>query len=162
MNVKQDIAYFLSFCIEQYKVAKGLTGNKAMTLLAEYSVLEYLEEHYEALHTQSRQWIVEDIDEFIKERDKDCETLSVKNNFEIHSLAKSAVTQQNLHLLLPSKLSRMSVMLADDEDVSVIDAMIRLYSSTLYTRLENESTKTWNLSPVALYQEFQEVEKNGK
>lgn len=138
-----------------------MTGNKAMNLLAECSVLEYLEEHYEALHTQSRQWIVEDIDEFIKERDKDCETLSVKNNFEIHSLAKSAVTQQNLHLLLPSKLSRMAVMLADDENVSIIDAMIRLYSSKIYVRLEEESTKAWNLSPVALYEEFQEVTKNG-
>lgn len=162
MSDKQEIAYFLSFCIEQYKVANGLTGNKAMTLLAEYSVLEYLSEHYEALHTQSRQWLVEDIDDFIKERDKECEILSVNNDFEIHSLAKSAVTQQNLHLLLPSKLSRMAVMLADDEDVSIIDAMIRLYSSKVYTRLEDESTKAWNLSPVALYEEFQEVAKNGK
>lgn len=55
INEKQDIAYFLSFCIEQYKVAKGLTGNESMTLLASYSVLDYLEEHNEALHTQSRQ-----------------------------------------------------------------------------------------------------------
>ena len=55
INEKQDIAYFLLFCIEQYKVAKGLTGNESMTLLASYSVLDYLEEHNEALHTQSRQ-----------------------------------------------------------------------------------------------------------
>lgn len=37
VNEKQDIAYFLSFCIEQYKVAKGLTGNESMTLLASYA-----------------------------------------------------------------------------------------------------------------------------
>lgn len=70
MNSKrtQDIAYFVSFCIEQYKNAKGLTGAEAMHQLDQYGVLDYLSEHYEILHTQSRQWILEDIDEFIKLR----------------------------------------------------------------------------------------------
>lgn len=67
-NTNQDIAYFISFCIEQYKMAKGITGAEAMTLLSEYGVLEYLAEHWEILHTQSRQWIIEDIDEFIRTR----------------------------------------------------------------------------------------------
>jgi len=65
---KQDIAYFLSFCIEQYKNAKHLTGTEAMRQLDAYHVLDYLAEHYEILHTQSRQWILEDIDEFIRLR----------------------------------------------------------------------------------------------
>lgn len=30
----QDIAYFISFCIEQYKNAKGLTGEQAMKTMA--------------------------------------------------------------------------------------------------------------------------------
>lgn len=59
------------------------------------SVLDSLAEHHEALHTQSRQWLVEEIDDFIKERDKDCEVLSVTNNFDVagQSLAKMEVTQ---------------------------------------------------------------------
>ena len=57
----QDIAYFISFCIEQYKNAKGLTGEQAMRTLDEYGVLEYLEEHFDVLHTQSHQWIMEEI-----------------------------------------------------------------------------------------------------
>ena len=65
---KQDIAYFISFCIEQYKNEKHLTGGEAMRQLDEYKVLDYLGEHYEVLHTQSRQWLLEDIDEFIKLR----------------------------------------------------------------------------------------------
>jgi len=65
---KQDIAYFVSFCIEQYKNAKHLTGAEALQLLNKYKVLDYLSEHYEILHTQSRQWILEDIEEFIKLR----------------------------------------------------------------------------------------------
>lgn len=65
---EQDIAYFLSFCIEQYKNEKRMTGTEAMNFLNRYGVLEYLAEHFEILHTQSRQWILADIDEFIKIR----------------------------------------------------------------------------------------------
>jgi len=65
---KQDIAYFISFCIEQYKNEHHLSGAEAMRLFADYGVLDYLSEHYEVLHTQSRQWLMEDIEEFIKLR----------------------------------------------------------------------------------------------
>ena len=61
------------------------------------------------------------------------------------------ITQQNVHLLLPSKMANM---LAEDNDISIVDAIRMLYSSELYARLENESTKTWHLGPVALYQDF--------
>ena len=64
----QDIAYFLSFCIEQYKNAKGIDGTDAMEIFLKYGVLDYLNEHFEILHTQNRQWILEDIDEFIELR----------------------------------------------------------------------------------------------
>ena len=67
-KLKQDITYFISFCVEQYKNEKGISGCEAMALLSEYGVLEYLAEHWEILHTQSRQWIIEDIDEFIRVR----------------------------------------------------------------------------------------------
>ncbi len=77
---KQDIAYFVSFCIEQYKNAKGLTGAEAMRQLDRYGTLDYLAEHYETLHTQSYQWILEDIDEFISIRkEKMYETISRKH-----------------------------------------------------------------------------------
>lgn len=64
----QDIAYFLSFCIEQYKNEKHLSGKEAMRELDQYGVLEYLQQHFDVIHTQSRQWIMEDIDEFINIR----------------------------------------------------------------------------------------------
>ena len=66
MNKKNlDIGYFLSFCIEQYKEAKHLSGSEVARIFSRYGVLEYLEEHFEPLHSQSCQWILEDIDEFI-------------------------------------------------------------------------------------------------
>lgn len=141
-KVKQDIAYFISFCIEQYKDAKGISGTEAMELLSKYGVLEYLAEHWEILHTQGRQWIIEDIEEFIK----------VSKGGDAMNLT---ITQQNVHLLLPSKLSWMATMLAEDKSVSIVEAMKILYSSETYARLEDESTKAWHLGPVALYEDFQ-------
>ena len=63
-----DISLFLAFCIEQYKQRHNLTGEQAMQTLDKYGVLDYLEECYEPLHTQSAQWILEDIDEFIEKK----------------------------------------------------------------------------------------------
>ncbi len=72
MNKKtQDIAYFISFCIEQYKNAKGISGTQAMQTLDAYGVLQYLENNFEVLHTESPQWLLEEIDEFINVRRKE-------------------------------------------------------------------------------------------
>lgn len=68
---QQDIAYFLSFCTEQYKNEKHLSGSDAMDVMSKYGVLDYLAKHYEMLHTQGRQWLMEDIDEFIALRKKE-------------------------------------------------------------------------------------------
>lgn len=65
------------------------------------------------------------------------------------------ITQQNVHLLLPSKLSWMANMLAEDNGISIVEAMKLLYSSDVYKRLEKEATKAWHLGPVALYEEYQ-------
>lgn len=65
------------------------------------------------------------------------------------------INQQNLYLLLPSKISWMTNMLAEDKGISIVEAIKILYSSELYARLEKESTKAWHLGPVALYQDFQ-------
>ena len=125
--------------------------------MAEYGVLEYLAEHWEILHTQGRQWIIEDIDEFIKARDKYYQIVSKKDDraFPRHSLGNLEITQENVHLLIPSKLSWMANMLAEDKGISIVEAMKMLYSSEVYARLEKESTKAWHLGPVALYEEFQ-------
>lgn len=64
------------------------------------------------------------------------------------------ITQKNVHLLLPSKMSWMAGMLAEDRGISIVEAMKILYSSDVYARLEKEATKAWHLGPVALYEEF--------
>lgn len=65
------------------------------------------------------------------------------------------ITQDNLYLLLPSKVSRVAEMLSDEDGISIIDAIKQIYTSDTYKRLEQEATKEWHLGPVAIYQELQ-------
>ena len=64
------------------------------------------------------------------------------------------ITQGNLYLLLPSKVAWMAELLSEDENVSIVEAIKMIYSSDMYKRLEEESTKMWHLRPAALYQEL--------
>ncbi len=63
-----DKSYFVAFCIEQYKAAKKMNGSKVAELFFSNGVSEYLSEHFDVLHTQSRQWLIEEIDEFLNKR----------------------------------------------------------------------------------------------
>ena len=64
----KDIALFVAFCIEEYGVAKGMTGEQVLDLFSKYGLVDYLSKFYDVLHTQGRQWLIEEIDEFIKIR----------------------------------------------------------------------------------------------
>ena len=64
------------------------------------------------------------------------------------------ITQDNLYLLLPSKVSWLAAMLTEDTGASVVEAVRSIYSSNLYRRLEVEETKLWHEGPVALYAEM--------
>lgn len=64
----KDIALFVTFCIEEYGAAKGMTGEQVLGLFTQYGVTDYLSKCYEPLHTQGRQWLMAEIDEFIEIR----------------------------------------------------------------------------------------------
>lgn len=68
---EQDKSYFVAFCIEQYKVAKGMSGTDVAQLFFEKGVASYLADNFEVLHTQSRQWLIEEIDEILERRAKE-------------------------------------------------------------------------------------------
>lgn len=62
------------------------------------------------------------------------------------------ITQDNLYLLLPSKISWLVMLMVEDKGVSITEAIETLYKSDLYKQLEKEETKLWHLGPVALYE----------
>ena len=67
---KKDVALFVAFCIEEYGAAKKMSGEQVHDLFSKYGLVDYLSEFYEVLHTQGRQWLIEEIDEFIEIRKK--------------------------------------------------------------------------------------------
>ena len=69
--MERDIAYFVSWCIEEYKSVAGLGGTATMELLDRYGILQYLADNFEVLHTQSRQWLMEEITEKIEQHKKE-------------------------------------------------------------------------------------------
>ena len=70
LEYQNEQAYFLSFCIEQYKHLKNMNGADVKKLFDEQGVSDYLIQNYEVLHTQGKEWLLDDIDTFIKNREK--------------------------------------------------------------------------------------------
>lgn len=64
----KDIALFVAFCIEEYGASKEMTGEQVLDLFSRFGVIDYLSECFEPLHTQGREWLIEEIDEFIEMR----------------------------------------------------------------------------------------------
>lgn len=66
MNKKEkDIALFIAFCIEEYAAYKRMSGEEVLDMFTKYVVTDYLNKCFEPLHTQGRQWLIDEIDEFI-------------------------------------------------------------------------------------------------
>lgn len=64
------------------------------------------------------------------------------------------INQNNLHLLLPGKISWLVEYLHDDYGIPLQECLKRIYHSNVYKKLATENTKYWHLSPVDLYEEL--------
>ena len=56
---------FVSFCIEQYKKVANMGGCEVEQMFSQQGVIKFLINHYEVLHTQSAQFIQEEIGEYL-------------------------------------------------------------------------------------------------
>lgn len=61
------------------------------------------------------------------------------------------ITQDNLYLLLPGKMTALAQFYAEDHECSMLDALSKVYSSPLYKNLATESTKLWHIGATDLY-----------
>ena len=61
-------AEFISACIESYKVRHAASGADVANLFEARGVLDYLADGYDVLHTQSLDYVVDDIEIFIAKR----------------------------------------------------------------------------------------------
>lgn len=63
-----DKTRFAVYCVEEFKAAENLPGKAVIELFNCHGVLEYVREFYDALHTTGRQYIVNDIRDFVTSR----------------------------------------------------------------------------------------------
>ncbi len=64
------ILLFFSFCLERYKNFANISPAETLFIFRKYRVFNYLRDVFTALHTQSENYIVTEIDEFIKAQQK--------------------------------------------------------------------------------------------
>ena len=57
---------FLIFCLELYRHAKSMSGADVFDLFSKSGARDYVLKHFESLHTTGNQYILDDIDEFIR------------------------------------------------------------------------------------------------
>lgn len=61
------------------------------------------------------------------------------------------INQSNLSLLIPGKIASIAQFYAEDHQCSMLEAIRHIYSTSLYEKLSDESTKLWHLGAVTLY-----------
>lgn len=60
--------YFKIFCLESYKNAYQLDGVTVLNIFKQYGVFDYITSFYDVLHSTGQEFIVADIDLYIKAR----------------------------------------------------------------------------------------------
>lgn len=64
------------------------------------------------------------------------------------------VTQDNLYLLLPGKITCVINIIAEETKEDPFQLLKEFYKSPYYKYLENESTKYWHLGPADISRDF--------
>lgn len=65
-----SITAFLAFAVEEYAVHKSIKSPEASARLGESGALTHLAEFYDVMHTQSRDWLMVEIDNMVKQWDR--------------------------------------------------------------------------------------------
>ena len=66
----EDKARFMSFCIGQYAKAKNMAIEGVVNLFENFGISEHFCEYYDVLHTHGHNWLIEEIDKMINNRNK--------------------------------------------------------------------------------------------
>ncbi|MDH8701318.1 anaerobic C4-dicarboxylate transporter [Dysgonomonadaceae bacterium PH5-43] len=67
-NNSGAVLLFLAFCIENYQEHKKLSVEETLFLFNKYGVVSYLADVFDMLHTQGKDYIMSEIDEYINNR----------------------------------------------------------------------------------------------
>lgn len=62
------ILLFKMFCMENYRVEEELTAEEVLFVFSKYAVFSFLEDTFEVLHTQGKDYIIDSIRVYIKNK----------------------------------------------------------------------------------------------
>ncbi len=65
-----SVLLFQLFCLENYKDAKQLSPEDVLALFTQYDVFGFLKDGFEVLHTQGREYLIDEIQIYIQNREK--------------------------------------------------------------------------------------------
>lgn len=68
----------------------------------------------------------------------------------------NSITSDTLYLILPGKVSQLSMLIAKKFGMPILDAIRIVYKSNTYRDLSREETKLWHLGPVGLFEYYKE------
>lgn len=68
LKEQEKISEFVSFSIENFKVKHYMKGKDVANLFKVSGALEFIINGYEMLHTQGREYLLEEIEIFLKNR----------------------------------------------------------------------------------------------
>ena len=68
-TAEEKKADFISFCIEQYAQQFKLSGTEVINRFSKTGLLEFLYNHYEGLHTQGGEFLVQLLHEMLTDRE---------------------------------------------------------------------------------------------
>ncbi|MBR2091863.1 MAG: DUF3791 domain-containing protein [Fibrobacter sp.] len=62
----EDMAFWLSWCIEEYAASKKMSASDVALFFEKTGTLQYLSDNAEILHTQGKNYILDCIDKFVQ------------------------------------------------------------------------------------------------
>ena len=67
-EINKSELQFLIFCIEQYRLNNNLTSAGVLSMFIRYGVDKFLRDNFEVLHSQSEEYILDEISRYLKNR----------------------------------------------------------------------------------------------
>ena len=143
---------FAVFCIENVAEKLGVDAECVYQAFTEQSDIlnGYIVPEYEVLHTQSREYIVDDLLDVMKERNVEI-THSNKNDQNEHSFAMTANP-----ILLQKKYSRVIECFAKQHGLSLDAALDFFYHSQVYQLIRDGVSDMHCMSDAYLAEELKQ------
>ena len=67
-TVSEEAFEFFVYTLEKYAISRGIGGLQALALFKEYGADEFLLKHYDLLHTQGTEYVMDEVQRYINRR----------------------------------------------------------------------------------------------